>query len=130
MPIFGQKTGFRALRRVIAKFTQTRQSELNSELMVETACFCICKRYTFVFVKVCKLLTKTHALEQSTESPILDAPFWSENGVSCPCERNKIGDSVLCIGDNTAVRCVAIGWLIDDAFVFVKVCKLLTKTHA
>jgi hypothetical protein len=36
---------------------------------------------------------------QSTESPIFDAPFWSENGVSCPqCghERNKIGDSVLC----------------------------------
>jgi hypothetical protein len=33
--------------------------------------------------------------EQSTESPILDAPFWSENGVSCPCERNKIGDSAL-----------------------------------
>jgi hypothetical protein len=32
---------------------------------------------------------------QSTESPIFDAPFWSENGVSCPHERNKIGDSVL-----------------------------------
>ncbi len=35
---------------------------------------------------------------QSTESPIFDASFWSENGVSCPqCghERNKIGDSVL-----------------------------------
>ncbi len=39
-----------------------------------------------------------HGLKQSTESPILDASFWSENGVSCPqCghERNKIGDSVL-----------------------------------
>ncbi len=23
------------------------------------------------------------------------APFWSDNGVSCPCERNKIGDSAL-----------------------------------
>jgi hypothetical protein len=37
-------------------------------------------------------------LTQSTESPIFDASFWSENGVSCPqCghERNKIGDSVL-----------------------------------
>jgi hypothetical protein len=33
---------------------------------------------------------------QSTESPILEAPFWSENGVSCPRERNKIGDSALC----------------------------------
>jgi hypothetical protein len=32
---------------------------------------------------------------QSTESPIFDAPFWSENWVSCPHERNKIGDSVL-----------------------------------
>jgi hypothetical protein len=31
---------------------------------------------------------------QSTESPILDALFWSENGVSRP-HRNKIGDSVL-----------------------------------
>ncbi len=38
---------------------------------------------------------------QSTESPIFDASFWSENGVSCPqCghERNKIGDSVLWFG--------------------------------
>jgi hypothetical protein len=38
---------------------------------------------------------------ESTESPIFDAPFWSENGVSCPqCghERNKIGDSVLWTG--------------------------------
>ncbi len=37
--------------------------------------------------------------KQSTESPIFDASFWSENVVSCPqCghERNKIGDSVLC----------------------------------
>jgi hypothetical protein len=34
-------------------------------------------------------------LDQSTESPILDASFWSENGVSCSHERNKIGDSVL-----------------------------------
>jgi hypothetical protein len=35
---------------------------------------------------------------QSTESPIFDASFWSEIGVSCPqCghERNKIGDSVI-----------------------------------
>jgi hypothetical protein len=38
-----------------------------------------------------------HACVQSTESPILDAPFWSDNGVSCPCERNKIGDSALCV---------------------------------
>jgi hypothetical protein len=28
------------------------------------------------------------------------------------------------------MRCVVLSWLIDDAFVFVKVCKLLTKTHA
>jgi hypothetical protein len=45
-------------------------------------------------------LTKTHARNdmpmRCTESPILDALFWSENGVSCPRERNKIGDSVLC----------------------------------
>jgi hypothetical protein len=34
-------------------------------------------------------------LMQSTESPILDASFWSENGVSCSHERNKIGDAVL-----------------------------------
>jgi hypothetical protein len=32
---------------------------------------------------------------QSTESPIFDASFWSENGVSCPHERKKIGDSVI-----------------------------------
>ncbi len=31
-------------------------------------------------------------------NPIFDAPFWSENGVSCPHERNKIGDSVLWLG--------------------------------
>ncbi len=36
-------------------------------------------------------------LHQSTESPIFDASFWSENGVSCSHERNKIGDSVLWI---------------------------------
>ncbi len=35
--------------------------------------------------------------KQSTESQIFDAPFWSRNGVSCPHERNKIGDSVLCL---------------------------------
>ena len=29
---------------------------------------------------------------QSSESPIPDNHFCSENGVSCPCERNKIGD--------------------------------------
>jgi hypothetical protein len=43
-----------------------------------------------------------NASHQSTESPILDASFWSENGVSCPqCghERKKIGDSVLCMID-------------------------------
>ncbi len=34
-------------------------------------------------------------LQQSTESPIFDASFWSENGVSSSHERNKIGDSVL-----------------------------------
>jgi hypothetical protein len=34
-------------------------------------------------------------LKQSTESPIFDASFRSENGVSCSHERNKIGDSVL-----------------------------------
>ena len=37
--------------------------------------------------------------DQSTESPIFDAPFWSENWISCPHERHKIGDSVLCLGD-------------------------------
>ncbi len=47
--------------------------------------------------------TNTRWHDQSTESPILDAPFWSENGVSCPCERNKIGDSVL-----WTWRCVAL----------------------
>jgi hypothetical protein len=36
------------------------------------------------------------ALSQSTESPIFDAHFWPEHGISCPYERNKIGDSVLC----------------------------------
>jgi hypothetical protein len=42
---------------------------------------------------------ETRKAGKSSESPIFDAPFWSENGVSCPqCghERNKIGDSVLC----------------------------------
>jgi hypothetical protein len=29
-------------------------------------------------------------------APIFDASFWSEKGVSCSHERNKIGDSVLC----------------------------------
>ena len=27
----------------------------------------------------------------------------------------------------TTQRCVALGWMVDDAFVFVKVCKLHTK---
>ena len=27
------------------------------------------------------------------------------------------------------MRCVAIGWLSDDAFVFVKVCKLYLQNH-
>jgi hypothetical protein len=37
-------------------------------------------------------------MRQLAESPIFDAPVWSENEVSCPqCghERNEIGDSVL-----------------------------------
>ncbi len=45
--------------------------------------------------------TLTGGVVQSKESPIFDASFWSENGVSCPqCghERNKIGDSVLWCG--------------------------------
>jgi hypothetical protein len=29
-----------------------------------------------------------------------------------------------------AMRCVSIGWLLDEAFVFVKVCELFTSTHA
>ncbi len=37
------------------------------------------------------------AYNQGTESPIFDASFWSENGVSCSHERHKIGDSVLCL---------------------------------
>ncbi len=36
------------------------------------------------------------AISTGLGAPILDAHFWSENGVSCPDERNKIGDSVLC----------------------------------
>jgi hypothetical protein len=53
---------------------------------------------------------------QSTESPIFDAQFWSENGVSCPHKRNKIGDSVL--------------WM--DAFVSLyNICKMgLQNTNA
>jgi hypothetical protein len=45
-------------------------------------------------------LRNKNAREQSTESPIFDATFGSENGVSCPpYERNKIWDSVLCPWD-------------------------------
>jgi hypothetical protein len=31
--------------------------------------------------------------------------------------------------DNTAMRCVALGWLSYEAFVFVKVCKLYLQNH-
>jgi hypothetical protein len=40
-------------------------------------------------------IVEARHVNQITESPIFDAPFWSENGISCPYERNKIGDSVL-----------------------------------
>jgi hypothetical protein len=41
--------------------------------------------------------------KQSTESPIFEASFWSENGVSCSHERNKIGDSVLWSEDSSKI---------------------------
>ncbi len=47
-----------------------------------------------------------HDCVQSAESPIFDAPFWSENGVSCPHERNKIGDSVLWLRACCFVRAI------------------------
>ncbi len=45
-------------------------------------------------------------LMQSTESPIFDATFWSENGVSCPHERHQIGDSA------HVVRCVGLSGML------------------
>jgi hypothetical protein len=44
--------------------------------------------------RACKKGEEASRRQQSTESPILDAPFWSENGVSCPHERNKIGTTI------------------------------------
>ncbi len=60
---------------------------------------------------------------QSTESPIFDAAFWSENGVSCPqCghERNKIWDSVLwCIREYSN-----IGVVPHISFKYFEICHL------
>jgi hypothetical protein len=53
-------------------------------------------RHTKDHSNAIRCVISVDATDQSTESPIFDAPFWSENGVSCPHERNKIGDSVLC----------------------------------
>ncbi len=44
-------------------------------------------------IKLPKIVGAEHGI------PDFDAPFWSENGGSCPHERHKIGDSVLCVGD-------------------------------
>jgi hypothetical protein len=103
---------------------------------------CVC------FGKACKLFTNTNLLQkhhhsnnktqvtqriaaQSTESPIFDAHFWSENGVSSRYERNKIGDSVLWhriavfssqpTESNASLRSVVI----SHACGFVRACKLL-----
>ena len=38
------------------------------------------------------MLVLLDSMLQSSESPIPDAHFCSENGVSCPYEQNKIGD--------------------------------------
>ncbi len=78
--------------------------------LFQDGCVCIFVKYLQDgFTKI-----QTHAMSrpwQSTESPIFDAPFRSENGVSCPHERNKIGDSVL--WPVTRRRCVAFfpGWM-------------------
>ncbi len=55
---------------------------------------------------------------QSTESPILDAPFWSDNGVSFPYERKKIADSVLCICKMGLPLYKRTRWHDDDALLF------------
>jgi hypothetical protein len=65
-----------------------------SHVVLRFSCMSPCKKHS-----TCDRLRQTHSIcdrrmKQSTESPDFDAPFWSENGVSCPHKRNKIGDSV------------------------------------
>ncbi len=52
----------------------------------------------------CNNFTKEQSIKRI---PDFDASFWSENGVSCSHERNKIGDSVLCVTpfDSNASPC-------------------------
>jgi hypothetical protein len=57
-------------------------------------------------------------LMQSTESPIFDASFGSENGVSCSHERHKIGDSVLCVDVLGFLGCYVL---------LLQLCKMITK---
>jgi hypothetical protein len=63
----------------------------SQDCIVSMQCGSCSRRFVFNAVRV----QGGSCSRQSTESPILDAPFLSENGVSCPHERNKIGDSVL-----------------------------------
>jgi hypothetical protein len=67
-------------------FTNTKASSLNQPRATH--------RIAALSSHVCGFVLQL--ANQSTESPILDASFWSENGVSCSHERNKIGDSVIC----------------------------------
>ncbi len=75
----------------------TNASKWHDDALLLLSDWCVCIEVKYLQYGLTKY-KRTQWHDQSTESPIFDAPFWSENGVSCPqCghERNKIGDSVL-----------------------------------
>ncbi len=75
----------------------TKESRESNASLSSISCVWFCKTHLANMLQNNNASRSSHACGhcQSAESPIFDAHFGSENGVSRPHERNKIGDSVL-----------------------------------
>jgi hypothetical protein len=89
---------------------QKQHQSTNRSQRIASPCFHLMRVVLYyrlqTFYKYKSLITQT--TEQNTESQILDAHFWSENGVSCPHERNKIGIQRSATESNASHRLVVI----------------------